>query len=119
MMLLSQLVLVKKSSKHLSRRKVKILSGSNNANCKFKYYLVLSMLTAKDTKQSNNDMSIIYQHHDFNKYVICPRQIPQYGNRSEVTLKVLHRSYLGGDEFLGHVSLPLQDFDVYEKPKAK
>lgn len=49
----------------------------------------------------------------------CELQIPQYGNRSEVTLKVLHRSYLGGDEFLGHVSLPLQDFDVYEKPKAK
>ena len=47
------------------------------------------------------------------------RQIPQYGNRSEVVLKVLHRSYLGGDEFLGQVSLPLQDFDVYEKPKAK
>ena len=46
-------------------------------------------------------------------------QIPQYGNRSEVVLKVLHRSYLGGDEFLGQVSLPLQDFDVYEKPKAK
>ena len=62
MMLLSQLVLVKKSSKHLSRRKVKILSGSNNANCKFRirYYLVLSMLMAKDTKQSHNDMSIIY-----------------------------------------------------------
>ena len=112
MMLLSQLVLVKKSSKHLSKRKVKILSGSNNANCKFRYYLFI-------IKQIHNDMSIIYQHHDFNKYVICPRQIPQYGNRSEVTLKVLHRSYLGGDEFLGHVSLPLQDFDVYEKPKAK
>ena len=47
------------------------------------------------------------------------RAIPQYGNRSEVVLKVLHRSYLGGDEFLGQVSLPLQDFDVYEKPKAK
>ena len=32
---------------------------------------------------------------------------------------MLHRSYLGGDEFLGQLSLPLQDFDVYEKPKAK
>ena len=53
------------------------------------------------------------------QYVDHCRPIPQYGNRSEVVLKVLHRAYLGGDEFLGQVSLPLQDFDVYEKPKAK
>ena len=51
MMLLSQLVLVKKSSKHLSRRKVKIPNGWNNANCKYRYYLVLSMLTGKDTNK--------------------------------------------------------------------
>lgn len=76
------------------------------------------MLTCEGYKTKHNDMSIIHQHHDFNKFKNS-RQIPQYGNRSEVTLKVLHRSYLGGDEFLGHVSLPLQDFDVYEKPKAK
>ena len=25
---------------------------------------------------------------------------------------------MGGDDFLGEVCLPLQDFDVYEKPKA-
>lgn len=49
----------------------------------------------------------------------CELGIPQYGNRSELVLRVLHRNYLGGDEFLGQTSLPLQDFDVYEKPKAK
>ena len=47
------------------------------------------------------------------------RSIPQYGNRSEILLKVLHRNFMGGDEFLGQLSLPLQDFDVYEKPKAR
>ena len=47
------------------------------------------------------------------------RSIPQQGNRAEVVLKVLHRSFMGGDEFLGQISLPLQDFDVYEKPRAK
>ena len=47
------------------------------------------------------------------------RSIPQYGNRSEIFLKVLHRNFMGGDEFLGQLTLPLQDFDVYEKPKAR
>ena len=47
------------------------------------------------------------------------RSIPDQGNRSEVVLKVLHRNFMGGDEFLGQISLPLQDFDVYEKPKAR
>ena len=47
------------------------------------------------------------------------RSIPQYGNRSEILLKVLHRNFMGGDEFLGQLTLPLQDFDVYEKPKAR
>ena len=46
------------------------------------------------------------------------RIIPEQGNRAEVVLKVLHRSFMGGDEFLGQISLPLQDFDIYEKPKA-
>jgi len=48
----------------------------------------------------------------------CELSIPDQGNRSEVVLKVLHRNFMGGDEFLGQISLPLQDFDVYEKPKA-
>ena len=29
------------------------------------------------------------------------------------------RNYLGVDEFLGQVSLPLQDYDVYEKPRTR
>jgi len=48
----------------------------------------------------------------------CQLSIPQQGNRAEVVLKVLHRSFMGGDEFLGQISLPLQEFDVYEKPRA-
>ena len=62
------------------------------------------------------------------------RKIPEQGNRAEVVLRVLHRystahhlcsalhpphrTALGGDEFLGQLTLPLQDFDVYEKPRA-
>jgi len=31
---------------------------------------------------------------------------------------VLHRNFIG-DEFLGQVSIPLAEFDVYDKPKNK
>ena len=45
--------------------------------------------------------------------------IPQQGNTAEIVLTVLHRNFLGVDEFLGLVSIPLRDFDVYERPKTK
>ena len=47
------------------------------------------------------------------------RTIPQQGNTAEIVLTVLHRNFLGVDEFLGLVSIPLHDFDVYERPKTK
>ena len=34
-------------------------------------------------------------------------------------LEPLLRNYLGVDEFLGQVTLPLQDYDVYEKPRTR
>ena len=45
--------------------------------------------------------------------------IPQQGNTAEVVLTALHRNFLGVDEFLGVVTMPLRDFDVYERPKTK
>ena len=47
------------------------------------------------------------------------RTIPQQGNTAEIVLTALHRNFLGVDEFLGLVSIPLRDFDVYERPKTK
>ena len=47
------------------------------------------------------------------------RTIPSHGNTADINLTVLHRNFLGVDEFLGQVSLPLRDFDVYERPKSK
>ena len=47
------------------------------------------------------------------------RTIPQQGNTAEIVLTALHRNFLGVDEFLGLVSIPLHDFDVYERPKTK
>jgi len=49
----------------------------------------------------------------------CELTIPNKGNTAEIVLTVLHRNFLGVDEFLGRVSLPLSDFDHHEKPKSK
>ncbi|XP_012270033.1 rab11 family-interacting protein 5 [Orussus abietinus] len=49
----------------------------------------------------------------------CELQIPQQGNTAEVVLTALHRNFLGVDEFLGTVSIPLSSFDVYERPKNR
>ena len=47
------------------------------------------------------------------------RTIPSQGNTAEIRLQVLHRNFLGVDEFLGQTSIPLADFDVYERPKNR
>lgn len=46
------------------------------------------------------------------------RQIPLKGNKADIVLTVLHRNIIG-DEFLGQASIPLSEFDVYDKPKNK
>ena len=45
--------------------------------------------------------------------------IPDKGNKAEIVLTVLHRNFLGVDEFLGRVSLPLSGFDHQEKARSK
>ncbi|XP_070075402.1 rab11 family-interacting protein 1 isoform X6 [Drosophila takahashii] len=49
----------------------------------------------------------------------CELKIPDQGNRAELTLTCLHRNNLGIDEFLGQASLPLNEMDVYDRPRAK
>ena len=51
--------------------------------------------------------------------VIFHSGIPDKGNKAEITLTVLHRNFLGVDEFLGRVSLPLSGFDHQDKPRSK
>ena len=36
-----------------------------------------------------------------------------------VILNVYHRNLLGLDEFLGNAALPLQQFQIYERPKSR
>ncbi|XP_054279826.1 rab11 family-interacting protein 1 isoform X3 [Macrosteles quadrilineatus] len=49
----------------------------------------------------------------------CELQIPKQGNTAEIVLTVLHHSFLGVDEFLGCVSVPLAEMDVYERPRNR
>lgn len=49
----------------------------------------------------------------------CEMQIPKQGNVAEIVLMALHRNFIGVDEFLGVVSIPLADFDVYERPRNR
>ena len=49
----------------------------------------------------------------------CELSIPTQGNTAEIILTALHRNFLGVDEFLGMVAIPLRDFDVYDRPRTK
>jgi len=49
----------------------------------------------------------------------CELLIPEQGNTAEIILTALHRNFLGVDEFLGTINIPLSSFDVYERPKNK
>ncbi|XP_055525409.1 rab11 family-interacting protein 5 [Wyeomyia smithii] len=49
----------------------------------------------------------------------CELQIPTQGNRAELVLTALHHNTLGMDEFLGQVVLPLNEMDVYERPRSR
>jgi len=49
----------------------------------------------------------------------CELTIPDKGNRAELVVKCLHRNNFSVDEFLGQVTLPLSEMDVYEKPRSK
>ncbi|XP_055911287.1 rab11 family-interacting protein 1 [Eupeodes corollae] len=49
----------------------------------------------------------------------CELKIPDQGNRAELILTCLHRNNLSIDEFLGQVTLPLNEMDVYDRPRSK
>jgi len=49
----------------------------------------------------------------------CELAIPTQGNTAEIVLTALHQNFIGVDEFLGMVVLPLSSFDVYERPRIR
>lgn len=48
----------------------------------------------------------------------CELTIPD-GNTSCITLTIFHRNFMGLDKFLGRVDVPLQELDIYERPRNK
>ena len=48
--------------------------------------------------------------------VFIYRWIPD--NNAEILVKVIHKNFMGGEDFLGQLCLDLRDFDVYSKPKT-
>lgn len=49
-------------------------------------------------------------------FIFIRRCIPD--NNAEILVKVIHKNFMGGEDFLGQLCLDLRDFDVYSKPKA-
>uniref|UniRef100_A0A182W419 Uncharacterized protein n=1 Tax=Anopheles minimus TaxID=112268 RepID=A0A182W419_9DIPT len=49
----------------------------------------------------------------------CELQIPTQGNQAQLVLTALHHNSVGMDEFLGRVVLPLNEMDVYERPRSR
>jgi hypothetical protein len=47
------------------------------------------------------------------------RAIPTQGNRAELILTCMHRNNFGIDEFLGQISLPLNEMDQFDRPRSK
>lgn len=48
----------------------------------------------------------------------CELMIPN-GNTHSITLTVYHRNLMAIDKFLGRVDIPLQELDIYERPKNR
>ncbi|KAL1493299.1 hypothetical protein ABEB36_011379 [Hypothenemus hampei] len=49
----------------------------------------------------------------------CELPIPEQGNTAEIVLTALHHNFVGVDEFLGRVVIPLNTLDIYDRPKNK
>lgn len=100
---LLQLHWAKRNFKHRSKKKAhKISIGAKNVNCKT-FFSILIFLLIKD----NDDLTFFF------------RTIPERGNRAELILTCLHRNNLSMDEFLGQVTLPLNEMDAYERPRPR
>lgn len=64
-------------------------------------------------------MNIFADWTRYNNYItLYFRRIPDRGNRAELVLTVLHHSSVV-DEFLGQVTLPLNEMEVYERPRER
>lgn len=97
-------------SAHVEAAKVKVNKRAETNDCfvtialgKEKYQTSVKEKAAKDVEWHEE----------------CELTIPEQGNTAEIVLTALHRNFLGVDEFLGTISIPLSSFDVYERPRNR
>ncbi|CAB4063373.1 RAB11FIP1_2_5 [Lepeophtheirus salmonis] len=95
----------------VKRAKGLILKGKNNSNDAF-----VTIALGKEKYQTSVKKKVTDQPEWCEQ---CELVIPTQGNTAEIVLTVLHQNFLGVDEFLGMVTLPLKDFDVHERPKTR
>ncbi|XP_018327085.1 rab11 family-interacting protein 2 [Agrilus planipennis] len=88
-----------------------LTKGKNNTNDCF--VTIALGKTKYQTSIKEKAFSVVEWHEE------CELPIPDQGNRAEIVLTVLHRNFLGVDEFLGRVAVPLNELDVYERPKGR
>ncbi|KAJ8950312.1 hypothetical protein NQ318_021171 [Aromia moschata] len=88
-----------------------LLKGKNNTNDCF--VTIALGKTKYQTSVKEKSASQVEWHEE------CELPIPDQGNTAEIILTALHHNFLGVDEFLGRVAIPLNSLDIYERPKNK
>ncbi|CAH1153387.1 unnamed protein product [Phaedon cochleariae] len=88
-----------------------LLKGKNNTNDCF--VTIALGKTKYQTSVKEKSPQQVEWHEE------CELAIPDQGNTAEIVLTALHHNYLGIDEFLGRVAIPLNSLDIYERPKNK
>lgn len=78
-----------------------ISSGTNNANCKWPTLILPTLIKIYSLSSPLHS------------------PIPEKGNRAELVLTCLHQNSFGLDDFLGQITLPLNEMDVYEQPRSR
>lgn len=87
---------------------IKGKSGKNNC------YVTISVGKDKYMTTQQKDAGPDLEWHEQ-----CELPIPEKGNRAELVLTCLHQNSFGLDDFLGQVTLPLNEMDVYEVPRPR
>ncbi|KAJ8981466.1 hypothetical protein NQ317_006992 [Molorchus minor] len=88
-----------------------LLKGKNNTNDCF--VTIALGKTKYQTSVKEKSGSQVEWHEE------CELPIPDQGNTAEIVLTALHHNFLGVDEFLGRVAIPLNSLDIYERSKNK
>ncbi|ERL94642.1 hypothetical protein D910_11917 [Dendroctonus ponderosae] len=96
---------------HVQRAVGLLTKGKNNTNDCF---VTIGLGKIKYQTSTKEKAAAAVEWHEE-----CELPIPEQGNTAEIVLTALHHNFLGVDEFLGRVTIPLNSLDIYERPKNK